>query len=206
MTAAKMMHKGSRLLGRTDEYFRIFRKALSHFSVKKILPYLVLTGPVEIDESKINHTKFKCMGTSVLIRWMFGMYCRATKIMIVYCIKDKSIQAIVPVIKLHVMRAGTILSDSHSAYCNLNTGISKLSQYGFYHMWTNHSFRMIHEKFPFNHTLNVERGWSDVKKVAYEIRYQQNYEKIQEHLNSYILRKRIVKKRRIYDFTLRCIH
>ena len=166
------MHEASRRLGRADDYFRIFSKGLSHYCVKNILPYLQLTGPIEIDESKINHVKFKCMGSSVLIRWMFGMYCRETRIMIIYVIKDKSIQAMIPVLKKHIMQGGTIFSDSHMSYCSLSTGTSKLAAYGFYHMWTNHSFRMVHEKFPFNTTLNVERGWSDVKKVAYEIKNQ----------------------------------
>ena len=150
-----------------ETYFTIFRKAHSHYAQKNVLPYLVLTGPIEIDESKVNHRKFHCLGNNIIIRWMFGMFCRRTKIDIIYCIKDKSIQAMIPIMKKHIMQGGTIFSDSHMSYCNLNTGISKLAAYGFYHMWTNHSFRMVHEKFPFNTTLNVERGWADIKKVCY---------------------------------------
>ena len=168
MAASKMIHMKSRFVSsQAEEYFTIFRKAQAHYASKKVLPYLVLTGPVEIDESKVNHRKFHCLGNNLIIRWMFGMYCRRTKIMIVYCIKDKSIQAMIPVMKKHIMQGGTILSDSHMSYCNLHTGVSKLAEYGFFHMWTNHSFRMVHEKFPFNNTLNVERGWSDIKRVCY---------------------------------------
>ena len=67
------------------------------------------------------------------------------------------------IIKKHVPRGSIILSDSHMSYCNMHTGISHLAKYGFYHMWTNHAIRMVHEKFPYNHTLNIERAWSAIK-------------------------------------------
>ena len=98
---------------------------------------------------------------------MFGMYCRKTKICICYCIRDKSMQHIVPIMKRHVDNGSLIYSDSHMSYCNLNTGISKLTQFGWYHMWTNHSLRMVHEKFAFNNTLSIERSWGDLKRVCY---------------------------------------
>lgn len=115
-----------------------------------ILPYLVLNGPVEIDESKVNHKKFHCLGNNVNIRWMFAIFCRQTKLFISYIIKDKSMAHLVPLMKKHILQGSTIFSDSHMSYCNINLGISKLAAFGFYHMWTNHSFRMVHEKFPFN--------------------------------------------------------
>ena len=34
-------------------YFRMFRKAASSYISTKILPYLTLPGPVEVDETKI---------------------------------------------------------------------------------------------------------------------------------------------------------
>ncbi len=62
------------------------------------------------------------------------------------------------------------------SYCNMNRGTSNLAPYGFYHMWTNHTYRMVHEKFPFNQTLNVERGWSDIKRTCYQIKNTQRYD------------------------------
>jgi len=53
------------------------------------------------------------------------------------------------------------------SYCNQAQAVSKLVPYGYFHMWTNHSFRMIHEKFPFNNTMNIERAWSDIKRTCY---------------------------------------
>jgi len=37
----------------TAMFYRLFRKACSHYENTKIRPYLVLPGPVEIDETKL---------------------------------------------------------------------------------------------------------------------------------------------------------
>ena len=177
--AARMIAHRSRACARgASEYFEVFRRAYSHYAEKMILPYLVLPGPIEIDESKVNHKKFHCNGGYITIRWMFGLFCRKTKIAILYSIKDKTMNHLVPIMKKHVPTGGTIFSDSHMSYCNMNNGTSKLSSYGFFHMWTNHSFRMVHEKFPFNNTLSIERSWSEIKRICYSIKNTFNYDKI----------------------------
>ena len=102
LAAAKMLHSKSRNVhASSDRYFTLFRKAHSHYAAKKILPYLILEGPIEIDESKVNHKKFHCRGSNFIIRWMFGMYDRRTKIQVIYCIKDKSMTTLVPLMKQH---------------------------------------------------------------------------------------------------------
>jgi hypothetical protein len=59
VTAARMFNQRTRSLTRgCTEYFHLFRKAYSHYAQKKIVPYLVLPGIVEIDESKVNHKRF----------------------------------------------------------------------------------------------------------------------------------------------------
>ena len=83
VNAQKMIEtRKDRVLGReTDFFFRLFWSALSYFAKKFILPYLVLAGPVEIDESKVNHTTFNVAGIpNGITRWMFGMFDRTTKI------------------------------------------------------------------------------------------------------------------------------
>ena len=45
-------------------------------------------------------------------------------------------------------------------------------------MWTNHSLRMVHEKFSFNNTLSIERSWGDLKRVCYQIKASLNYDRI----------------------------
>ena len=104
LAASQMIYEKSRsVASRAEEYFTLFRKAHDHYAKKMIIPYLVLAGPVEIDESKVNHRKFHCLGNNITIRWMFGMYCRQTKIMIIYIMRDKSIPVCVPIMKRHIM-------------------------------------------------------------------------------------------------------
>lgn len=139
-TAARIVTERVRSISQaTCVYDNIFRKAYSHYAQEMVLPYLTLPGGIEIDESKVNHKRFQCLGNYITVRWMFGMYCRKTRICIAYCIRDKSMNHIIPIMKRHVPPGGIVYSDSHMSYCNLMTGISKLSQFGWYHMWTNHS-------------------------------------------------------------------
>ena len=42
-------------------YYKLFRKAASQY-VKKLLPYLVLPGPVEIDESRVGRKAYTMKG------------------------------------------------------------------------------------------------------------------------------------------------
>ena len=75
MAAGKMLfHKSDEVVPTSTNYFRTFRRAHSHYVEKYILPYLVLDGVIEIDESKCNHTPFYTMGQVISTRWIFGLY------------------------------------------------------------------------------------------------------------------------------------
>ena len=167
---------------------------------RKVNEFLVLPGPTEIDESKVNHRKFSCLGSSIMIRWMFGVHCRPTHLSIPQIIKDKSFATIGQIIKQHIRRGSTIFSDSHQAYCV--NGKSKLTQLGYFHFWTNHSFRMVHEKFAFNSSLNIEREWADIKRNVYQIKFTHNYDKLQEFMDTWVLKRRIIRQERLGDFCL----
>ena len=139
-----------------SKYQALFRDASSHFVQTKVHPYLTLRGGVEIDESKVSSRKFASAGGTVSVRWIFGMVCRKTKISIIYSIRDKKIENLVPLLKKHIKPGTHIFTDSHMSYCSSTLGTSKLSKYGWYHYWTNHSIRMVHEKLPFCHSMRME--------------------------------------------------
>jgi hypothetical protein len=111
----------------SPEYFNVFRKAASHYVDRKILPYLVLPGPIEIDESKTQNKKYKVAGGHIVVRWVFGMYCRSTKLAVIYSVKDKNHETLVDCLKRHIPNGGTVFSDSHMSYCNLLAAKSKLT-------------------------------------------------------------------------------
>lgn len=76
ISTAKLMTTSTSVIGHSSpEYFGVFRKVASYYVEKMILPYLVLPGPIEIDESKTSSKKFKVAGGYIVVRWVFGMYC-----------------------------------------------------------------------------------------------------------------------------------
>jgi len=57
--------------------FRIFRKSCSNYFSKRIAPYLILPGPVEIDEAQVGAKRFWLFPYQwPECRWMFGLVCR----------------------------------------------------------------------------------------------------------------------------------
>ena len=70
--------------------FSVIRKALSVYEKTKVLPYLKVPGPVEVDETRIGRMKLKsCTLFARKINRVFGMYCRNTLIPILYYIPDR---------------------------------------------------------------------------------------------------------------------
>jgi len=64
----------------------IFRKACSYYIRTKYLPGLILPGPVEVDETKVSRQKIYWNAKKPRQRWVFGLYCRSTKIILLYYI------------------------------------------------------------------------------------------------------------------------
>lgn len=54
-----------------------------------MIPYLVLPGPVEIDETLISCKRWNPYGKMPKLKWAFGMICRYTRIPVIYYIRDK---------------------------------------------------------------------------------------------------------------------
>jgi hypothetical protein len=92
-----------------------------------------------MDETYVGKRKFSLTDPFPRVRWLFGMHCRDTKLSILYFVKDKVHTTIAPHIKKHIAPGGITFSDMHSIYVNMIANESKLSPFGYYHMWTNHS-------------------------------------------------------------------
>lgn len=144
-----------------QEQFKLFRKASHHYMHTRVLPYLQLRGPIEIDEAKIGRRRWHFRGEfPKKIRWAFGMYCRSTGIPVLYEIKSKVHGHLVSLMKRHMPSGRVVLSDHHSSYVILRSSKSHLARHGWYHFWVNHSNFYIHEKFNFVFTGNIERVWA----------------------------------------------
>lgn len=128
--------------------FKIFRKAASNYFESMVMPYLKLPGPVEIDETKVGQKKFEYMAKySNYVRWVFGLFCRTTRIPILYYIPDKKHTTLSALVRKHVDNGTILMSDCHSSYLTLSNLHSKMTQYGYFHYWINHSLRYVHEKY-----------------------------------------------------------
>lgn len=71
-------------------FFKVFRKCCAHYFDTRIRPYLILPGPVDIDETQVGAKRF-WMFTNRWpeCRWIFGLCCWYSKIPVLYHIPDK---------------------------------------------------------------------------------------------------------------------
>ena len=65
-------------------YFKLFRRASSHYFEKQIQPYLVFDDVIEMDETYLGLTKFSVTDTFPRVRWVYGLFCRKSKLTVMY--------------------------------------------------------------------------------------------------------------------------
>jgi hypothetical protein len=70
--------------------------------------------------------------------------CRRTKIPIICFIKDKFHTTLSDLIRKYIEVGSSVFSDCHPSYVNLPNSTSKLTAYGFYHFWVNHTETFVH--------------------------------------------------------------
>ena len=87
----------------------------------------------------------------------------------------------------------------------MHSAKSKLTQYGYYHLWVNHSERYAHEKFTFIHTSGIERIWRSLKSMFPPLKYVHKPSVVNEFAHAFTLRK-IIRKEFAHEFFLRTIH
>ena len=97
--------------------FKIYRKSCANYFQRRIVPYLKLPGPVEIDEAQVGAKRFWLFPYQwPECRWMFGLVCRSTRIPILYHIPNKKHCNLINFIKPHVLPGSIMFSDEHSSY------------------------------------------------------------------------------------------
>ena len=196
---------GVKLLGDVatkSTYFLLLRKSYALYMKKMVLPFIKLPGPVEIDETLISRKRWSPFGKLPKLRWAFGLYCRQTKIPLIFYIKKKTNWVLTHLMKMFVPAGGTILSDCHSGYISWGSGKSHLSKHGWYHFWINHSEFYVHEKYPFVCTGRIENTWRMMKQSFSNIKSNTNPKRIDEILHTFCLRQ-MVKYHKTYSFTLK---
>jgi hypothetical protein len=74
---------------------------LAHYFGKRIKPYLIYDGPIEVDETKVGAVNYLSATVRDEFRWVFGIICRRTKIPVSYYVTKRSRENIFGIIKQH---------------------------------------------------------------------------------------------------------
>ncbi|CDW76118.1 UNKNOWN [Stylonychia lemnae] len=183
---------------------KIYRFAMSHYWARYIKPFLKLPGVVEIDETMSSARKYAVGTKFPHQRWIFGMYCRDTKICVMYNIRNRNHWNIYPLLKSHINPGGVVVSDEHATYVCLQSAKSRLALFGWYHFWVVHSSGYSHEKFPFLFTSNIEATWAKMKRQNTGLKQMNTKKQIESYADQFCLRY-ILKKDRVYQFALKTI-
>ena len=186
--------------------FQIIRKACSLYCKVKVLPYLKLPGPVEVDETRLGRQKLsRCTIFARKINRVFGLFCRKTRIPVFYYIPDRKHPTLVKIMRKHVEVGSALITDTMTSYVKPRTEVSRLEHYGYYHFFINIVQHNIHEKFSFIYINNVRRMFLELKRhiSAYHRMYVP-VEKVDQFIHSFMVQQ-IVVKELLYDFTLKML-
>ncbi|XP_060590076.1 uncharacterized protein LOC132745237 [Ruditapes philippinarum] len=124
-----------------------------------------MSGIVEIDESLFGRrVKFHRGDPNKGLKvWVFGMVERSTNSLILYPVKDRTADTLIPLIERHVEKGSTIYSDGFSAYFHLN-------DMGYRHFTVIHkySFKKTYKNAETGdievvHTNRIEGAWKHAK-------------------------------------------
>ena len=126
---------------------------------------LKLKGEIEIDEAKFGRCQKNQMGKRRGMNvWVFGMMERATGKSILYPVKDRTSETLIPLIQKHCEIGSRIFSDGWESY-------NRLNQLGYQHFTVIHSyqFRRIYENVITKEVIScdinhIEGSWAHAKK------------------------------------------
>ena len=124
-----------------------------------------ISGEIEIDESLFgrhvkHHRGNPKKGCKI---WVFGMVERSSNTVILYPVRDRSEQTLMPLIERHVEKGSTIYSDGWSAYCSLN-----VAGYNHFSVIHKHTFKSLYRNLHTGenvtvHTNRIEGAWKHAK-------------------------------------------
>jgi ribosomal protein S27AE len=118
--------------------FQLIRKCCSMYIKTKVLPYVKLPGPIEIDETRLGRQKLsKCTVFARKINRVFGIFCRTTHLPLFYYIPDRKHPTLTKIIRKHLPLSGSVVSDTMTSYVRPRSEASRLDQYGYHHYFIN---------------------------------------------------------------------
>lgn len=156
--------RGKQLETRMYNIINIIHNVLASYYQKRIRPYFKFVNLTEIDETKFGAEIYKTQGHCDEFKWIFGMYCRKTKISIMDYVVNRKAHNLLSLVKQFVQTGSIVFSDDASMYTERRGVNSHLCQMGLFHFWINHSKEYTNPKFPFITTSGIERTWGTLKR------------------------------------------
>lgn len=140
---------------------------------------------VEIDEMKIGHTKYN-VGRFKDGHWILGMIDAHSKDFRLEIIPNnqRNTATLQPLIQKHVERGSVIMTDSWSAYNNLET-------LGYEHLTVNHSQNFVDPQ-TFANTQTIESSWRFLRHTLE--RSGIRHEHLDMHLCEFLFRRECKKR------------
>ncbi len=103
----------------------------------------------------------------------------------------------------------SVITDQHASYVNLSRSKSHLlepAKNPLQHFWVNHSSEFAHRKYTFVHTNSIERQWRSLKSSISSVKISiVNPVRLQEYLDSYMLRLIFKEGHSLYELMLRLL-
>lgn len=149
------------------------------------------SGPgkvIVIGEVKFGRSKYGS-GREVEGKWVFGIYERETKKLLLFLVEKKDSQTLIPIIQHHILPGSTIYSDKGGSYSNLGA-------LGYIHATADLSEPSVDEAGI--HTQNIERCWQVAR--AWVLRSGNKVSMYLKYLARYLFIRAYPKDERVHHF------
>ena len=145
---------------------------------------------IEIDLSQFGQSKHE-KGQEVEEKWVFGIYERETKKLLLFSVEKRNAQTLTPIIRRHVLPGTIIYSDDWHAY-------SEIGDLGYDHETVYRSKDVVNNIC--FHIDNIEGCWRDVR--AWVIRSGNKAHMYSKYLARYLFCRAYPKGERIHHFLM----
>ena len=117
-----------------------------------------------------------------------GIIGRKTKQVYLFCVPNRKHDTLIPYIMENIKPSSTVMTDKMASYIDIKRNESKLEQYGYQHMWVNHSVEFVSSYIPEVHSNTIERCWRSVRNSISTIKRKFSPKIVQEYLDVFVAR------------------
>jgi hypothetical protein len=178
-------------------------KDIIEYYFNNYYPVYELEGNIEIDEVFLcGKEKYNNGNNSSETFVIFGMKCRENGDFLFFHVANKSEEELHPIIIEFIKEGSTIYSDKMATYFDNRNNISKLSQYGYRHLTTNHRLYFVDPRNNSIHSNGIERLWSMFRSSISHIRRSVNPQNIGKEIAKFYFSIKIPDDEKLKNFLI----